>query len=140
MENFLPSKSSSISRIFSGERSVPANKIAGVFLNRVNSTDKNLHKWQSCATVRYVYKKLYGIDLINITIENENEDDPYNTYMYEGFPPGPICNPGLKSIQSALYPEEHTYYYFVLNAKDGLSTHIFSETYKEHLEAKDKYG
>lgn len=115
-------------------------KIAGVFLNRVNSSDVSLHKWQSCATVRYVYKKLYNIDLINITLENEKEDDPYNTYLYEGFPPGPICNPGLKSIEAALYPEEHSYYYFVLNTKDGLSTHVFSKTYKEHLEAKEEYG
>ncbi|MBE7066593.1 MAG: endolytic transglycosylase MltG [Ruminococcaceae bacterium] len=119
-----------------GERA----KIAGVFLNRVNSPDVNLHKWESCATVRYVYKKLYGIDLINITLENEKEDDPYNTYMYEGFVPGPICNPGLKSIQAALIPEEHEYYYFVYNAKDGVGTHIFSHTYAEHLKAKEQYG
>ncbi|MBQ8736856.1 MAG: endolytic transglycosylase MltG [Bacteroidaceae bacterium] len=115
-------------------------KIARVFLNRVNSSDTTLHKWESCATVRYVYKKLYGVDLINITLENEKEDDPYNTYMYEGFIPGPICNPGLQAIKASLEPEEHTYYYFVLNAKDGVGTHIFSQTYAEHLKAKEQFG
>lgn len=37
---------------------------------------------------------------------------PYNTYANPGLPPGPICNPGLKSIQAALAPERHSYYYF----------------------------
>lgn len=115
-------------------------KIAGVFINRMNSTDANLKKMQSCATIRYVFKKLYDIDVINITEEHEKEDDPYNTYMYEGLTPGPICSPGMESIKSVLNYEKTDYLFFVLNAKDGVGSHIFSKTYQEHLAAKNQYG
>ena len=42
-------------------------------------------------------------------------DSPYNTYLYQGLPPGPICNPGMKSIEAALNPEQTGYYYFALD-------------------------
>ncbi len=115
-------------------------KIAGVFINRLNSSDKNLKKLQSCATIRYVHKKLYNEDLINILEEHEKEDDPYNTYMYDGLTPGPICSPGIESIKAVLKYEKSDYYFFVLNAKDGVGSHIFSKTYQEHLQAKNQYG
>jgi UPF0755 protein len=63
-------------------------------------------------------------------------DSPYNTRKYPGLPPGPICSPGLASIEAALYPEETDYLYFV--AKD-LKTHYFSKTLKEHNWAVRKY-
>lgn len=110
-------------------------KIAGVFYNRLKSDSKDLSCFQSCATVRYVYKKLYEEDLINITKENEQEDDPYNTYLYPGFTPGPICSPGEASLIAALFPEEHTFYYFVAKT-DGSNGHVFTSTYAEHLEAQ----
>ena len=115
-------------------------KIAGVFMNRLNSSDANLKKLQSCATIRYVYKKLYNEDLINILEEHEKEDDPYNTYMYDGLTPGPICSPGIESIKAVLKYEKSDYYFFVLNAKDGVGSHIFSKTYQEHIQAKKQYG
>jgi UPF0755 protein len=59
---------------------------------------------------------------------------PYNTYLNRGLPPGPICNPGLSSIQAAIYPAKTDYLYFVAR-KDG--THIFSANYREHLKAID---
>ncbi len=58
-------------------------------------------------------------------------DSPYNTYRTPGLPPGPICNPGLKSIQAALNPEETSFLYFVA---DGTGRHRFSKTYPEHLQ------
>ena len=63
-------------------------------------------------------------------------DSPYNTRMYRGLPPGPICNPGFDSIEAALYPENTNYLYFV--AKDSKS-HYFSETLNEHNRAVQKY-
>lgn len=114
--------------------------IAGVFINRMNTDDVNLKKMQSCATIRYVFKKLYNIDVVNITEEHEKEDDPYNTYMYEGLTPGPICSPGIESIKAVLNYEKSDYLFFVLNAKDGVGSHIFSKTYQEHLAAKNQYG
>jgi UPF0755 protein len=53
----------------------------------------------------------------------------FNTYTIPGLPPGPIANPGLDSIQAALYPAHTAYLYFVAR-KDG--THIFSRSLKEH--------
>lgn len=61
---------------------------------------------------------------------------PYNTYLHKGLPPAPICNPGWKSLQAALYPRETDKLYFVAN-NDG--THHFSVTLREHNAAVQKY-
>jgi UPF0755 protein len=58
--------------------------------------------------------------------------NPYNTYKHEGLPPGPIANPGTKSIEAALEPAATKYLYFV--AKGG-GEHTFSETYADHEKA-----
>jgi len=111
--------------------------IAGVFYNRLNSQNSTLRKLQSCATIQYILYKKEGKMREIITIDDENIDDPYNTYMYEGLPPGPICNPGRDSIEAALYPEEHDYLYFVAK-NDGTGGHYFSRTFSEHLGAQFK--
>ena len=56
-------------------------------------------------------------------------DSPYNTYMYEGLPPGPIANPGRAALEAVLHPEEHDFLFFVADGKGG---HIFAKTAKEH--------
>ena len=63
-------------------------------------------------------------------------DSPYNTYLYGGFPPTPIGNPGLKAITAAIYraPNE---YWFYLSAQDG--TVVYAKTFEEHLANKAKY-
>ncbi len=101
-------------------------KVAGVFYNRRNSG----MKFQSCATVQYILGERKPV----LSIADTQIDSPYNTYLYAGFPIGPICNPGLECIKAALYPEATDAYYFVLG-KDG--THIFSNTYEEHLTAME---
>jgi UPF0755 protein len=63
-----------------------------------------------------------------VTLEDLEVDSPYNTYKYEGLPPGPIANPGLKSIQAAITPGQTDYYYYVLK-NDG--SHYFCRTYDE---------
>ena len=63
-------------------------------------------------------------------------DSPYNTRIYRGLPPGPICSPGFASIEASLFPENTRYLYFV--SKDG-RTHYFSKTLKEHNAAVRKY-
>ena len=99
--------------------------IAGVYINRLNRG----MLLQADPTVAYALelnnqtrKKIYYRDL---KIQSE-----YNTYIYKGLPPTPICNPGIKSIIAAFEPRETTYFFFF--AGDD-SRHIFSETYIEHL-------
>jgi len=98
------------------------NKVSTVFHNRL----KIGMKLQSCATIQYILGEPK-----EILDENDLKiDSPYNTYLYKGLPPGPICNPGLDSIKAALEPNEEDYLYFVLGEN---GRHIFSRTYQEHL-------
>jgi len=100
-------------------------KVASVFYNRMK---KNM-KMESCATVLYSLgehrDKLYYKDL--------KVKSPYNTYKIKGLPPGPICNPGLSSIKSAITPDKTDYLYFV-SYNNG--THFFTDKYSEFLKVK----
>lgn len=58
---------------------------------------------------------------------------PYNTYRTPGLPPAPICNPGKKSIEAALYPADSKFLYFVA---DGKGAHYFFSDYKNHIQKK----
>ena len=86
--------------------------IASVIYNRLNAG----MRLQLDSTVNYIT----GNNDLSVTIADTEIDDPYNTYMYEGLPPGPICNPGLASIQAAVDPESTDYWYWY--AYDGVST------------------
>ena len=66
----------------------------------------------------------------------KNSNSPYNTYKYLGLPPGPICNPGIKSIRAAVYPEKSDNWYY-LSSPDGKT--FFSKTLSEHNFKKAKY-
>ena len=102
--------------------------ISGVFKKRL---DKKM-LLQSDPTVKYVLRKSRK----NLYYKDLEIDSPYNTYLYKGLPPGPICNPGRVSLEAALLPLQTDYLYFV-SRNDG--THQFSRTYEEHLAAKMKY-
>lgn len=71
-----------------------------------------------------------------ITYEDLKIDSPYNTYKYKGLPPGPIANPGLDSIEAAIYPKGTEYFYY-LSKPDGET--VFSKTLEEHNIAKARY-
>ena len=64
-----------------------------------------------------------------LTYEDLRTDHPYNTYLYPGLPPGPICNPGREALRAALFPARTRYLFFVRRA-DG--RHAFSETLRQH--------
>jgi len=103
-------------------------QISSVFHNRLK---KNM-LLQTDPTV------IYAIDVFdgNIRKRDLKIDSPYNTYLYKGLPPGPIANPGLKSITAALYPANTSNLYFV-SKQDG--SHKFSATLNEHNLAVQKY-
>ncbi len=67
------------------------------------------------------------------TEEDKLIDSPYNTYMYQGLPIGPISNPGMESLKAAMDPENTNYYYYVLDPALGEhGEHVFARTLAEH--------
>jgi UPF0755 protein len=112
--------------ITEGERST----IAGVIYNRLR---KGM-LLQIDATVIYANTKGEG-HLSRVLYSHLKFNSKYNTYVYKGFPPGPIASPGKPSIEAALYPEQHDYLYYVA----GSNGHVFSKTYEEHQANIKKY-
>lgn len=102
--------------------------IAGVYFNRL----KKRMRLEADPTIQYALpdgpRRLSYSDL--------RFDSPYNTYRNYGLPPGPINSPGRKSILAVLYPEKHSYLYFVANGAGG---HTFSRSYAEHRKAVQTY-
>ncbi len=99
--------------------------VAAVIYNRL----KRRMKLQIDPTVIYALKR-QGKWNGNLRKEHLQIDDPYNTYVYFGLPPTPICNPGLTSLRAALEPAKVRYLYFVIDPKRR--RHIFSTTYSQH--------
>lgn len=89
---------------------------------------------QSDATVKYVLAE----KKVQHTLDDIAIDSPYNTYKYKGLPPGPIGNPGLSSIRSAVSPEPNPYVYFLNNPETGKT--VFSVTFEDHVANKLKNG
>jgi UPF0755 protein len=105
-----------------GERS----RVAAVFINRL----KRHMRLQSDPTIIYGLtggKGSLGHPLTKSEIE---QSTPYNTYVIEGLPPGPIANPGRASLDAVANPARTKELYFVA---DGTGGHVFSETYEQHM-------
>lgn len=113
--------------------------ISGVLYNRLTSKDSSLRKLQIDATVQYVMLKETGAYKDRLLYKDLEVDDPYNTYLYEGLPPGPICCPGEAAIKAALNPDDQGYFYYVARG-DAAGSHEFSKTFKQHQAAIKKYG
>lgn len=95
--------------------------IAGVIVNRLHSG----MRLQIDATVLYAMKQWRRLNYADYKYPS-----PYNTYLRNGLPPGPICSPSLKSVEAALHPAKHGYFYYVA-MPNGYS--VFAKTYAEHL-------
>jgi UPF0755 protein len=67
-----------------------------------------------------------------------NRNNPYNTYHFEGLPPGPICSPGRAALRAALSPGQTDAFYFVAR-QDGSGRHAFSKTLSEHRANINRY-
>ncbi|MBN1192098.1 MAG: endolytic transglycosylase MltG [Coriobacteriia bacterium] len=85
---------------------------------------------QLCATVLYELPP----GTTSLTEQDLKLDSPYNTYIHDGLPVGPISNPGMAALQAAATPAETDYLYYVLTGADGSQT--FTRTYDEFLKAK----
>lgn len=64
-------------------------------------------------------------------------DSPYNTYLYKGFPPAPIGNPGLSAIEAAISPASSPYWFYLSDPKTGKT--IFAKTLDEQHQNTVKY-
>ncbi len=82
------------------------------------------------------FKYINGKTTATLTTADLKIDSPYNTYLYKGLPPTPICNPGLDSIIAVLSPIKTDYLYF-LTDKDGVMH--YAKTFDEHVANKQKY-
>lgn len=109
--------------------------IASVYLNRLR---KGIYL-EADPTVQYAkgFDPQTGRWWPRLTLDELRAvDSPYNTFLYPGLPPAPICNPGLASIEAVLNPAKTNYLFF--HAK-GDGSHAFAETFEEHLENQKKY-
>ncbi len=77
------------------------------------------------STILYVHPDYTGG--VDLPAEYLTEESPYNTRLNTGLPPTPICNPGMASIQAALNPIQTDYYYYALDAQEGV--HKFFNDY-----------
>ena len=111
--------------------------IASVIYNRLNNPNSSAGTngyLQIDATLAYINGGKVPTDA------DRSIDSPYNTYLYQGLPAGPIANPGLESIQAAMDPADTSYYYYALGDDN---THHFFRTYNEMLNlmaSQERYG
>ncbi|HLT17871.1 MAG TPA: endolytic transglycosylase MltG [Thermomicrobiales bacterium] len=122
-----------LASIVEREAAVPSERplIAAVYYNRYLIG----MPLQADPTIQYVlgqpgdwWPVIEGVDL--------DVASPYNTYSSPGFPPGPICNPGLDSLRAAFSPPETNDLFFVAR---GDGTHAFAETAEEHQQNVERY-
>jgi UPF0755 protein len=105
--------------------------MAGVFNNRL----KIGMALQSCATVEYVITEIQEKPHPAALYDRDTQiQDPYNTYINPGLPPGPISAPGPAALKAAFYPDSNDYLYFRLTDQ-AAGRHYFSRTLDEHIQA-----
>jgi UPF0755 protein len=101
--------------------------VASVFANRLA---KNMPLMTDPAVT-------YGLELAGrwrgtIYKSDLSYNTPYNTYLHAGLPPGPIANPGAKSLRAAMEPAKTDYLYFVAAGANPQGRSVFSRTLDEH--------
>lgn len=123
-----------LASIVEREAQVPEERplIASVYLNRLKAG----MPLQADPTVQYAVGVAGEWWKKDLTIQDLAVDSPYNTYIHVGLPPGPICNPGLASIEAVVFPAQTDYLYFVAK---GDGTHAFARTLEEHNQNVRRY-
>lgn len=107
--------------------------ISGIIWNRLNEG----MPLQIDATMQYTLgKNKDGNWWGNIVLSEKRKDSPYNSYLYKGLPPTPICSPNIDAIEAALNPEETDCLFYL---HDGDKQIHCARTYKEHIKNIEKY-
>jgi len=102
--------------------------VAGVYLNRLRQGVR----LQSDPTVIYAWKQIYGdTTFYRVLNRHKKVDSPYNTYIYDGLPPGPLRIPDPRTIDAVLEAEKHNYL-FMCADPDRLGYHVFAQTNRQH--------
>ncbi|RZJ30577.1 MAG: endolytic transglycosylase MltG [Flavobacterium sp.] len=112
-------------------------RVAGVYLNRLN---KGM-KLEADPTVIYAVKKQandFSLVIKRVLNKDLATNSAYNTYMYEGLPPGPIAMPDISAIDAVLNPEQHNYIYFCASVT-RFGYHEFAVTPAQHEANRQKY-
>ena len=110
-----------------------ARLISGIIWDRLN-TDMPL---QIDATMQYTLgKKEDGSWWGGIAISEKQNDSPYNSYLYKGLPPTPICSPNIDYIKAALDPAETSCLFYLHDSNKQIHC---AETYQKHLENIENY-
>ena len=117
--------------------------IASVYFNRLDPAFINEAALRLSADPTIQYAKGYDPATENwwnpmLPGEGQTIDSPYNTFIVQGLPPGPICSPGLASVLAVLEPAQTNYLYFHAIG-DGSGTHVFAATLEEHLRNQEQY-
>ncbi len=117
---------STLASIVEKETLIPEEKprVAGLYLNRIRKGTK----LQADPTVIYA---LGDFTVNRVLREHLKIDNPYNTYMHKGLPPGPICIPEPSSIDAVLNAEKHNYIFMCAKA-DFSGYHSFAVNLREH--------
>lgn len=128
-----PLKVSILASIVEEESEIKAERstIAGLYLNRLN---QNM-KLQADPTVKFATQNFGARRVLYTDLEY---DSPYNTYVYAGLPPGPICTPSIDAIEAVLNAEKHDYLYMCAKPDNQIG-HVFAKTLDQHNENARKY-
>jgi len=106
--------------------------IAGVYLNRLKSGEK----LQADPTVVFATG---DFTIQRVLYEHLKTESPYNTYLYAGLPPGPICMPSMASLEAVIHAENHDYFFFCAKA-DNSGIHAFAKDYGSHLKNAEAFA
>lgn len=128
-----PLEAYTLASIVERETNVNAEKprVAGVYLNRLN-IGMRLQADPTCVYATHDFAAT------RVTQYHTTFDSPYNTYLYAGLPPGPICMASIPSIDAVLNPEKHDYIFFCAKPDDS-GTHAFAATFAGHNVNVDKF-
>jgi UPF0755 protein len=130
-QGLTPFEAVALASIVEREAIIPDERplIASVFLNRLALGIP----LQADPTVQFaVGRSADGWWKAPLSAADLQIDSPYNTYMHDGLPPGPIASPGLASLESVAAPAD-TAYLFFRAACDGSGRHQFATTFEEHV-------
>ena len=106
--------------------------IAGVIENRIK---ENMPLQIDAAIVYAISDGMY--DVYTVLYRDLEIDSLYNIYKNKGLPAGPICNPGISALKAAKNPDSNSYLYYHTDTSKNDGSHIFTETYNEHLSTQN---